>query len=172
MGCNDCVCYTFLFNGKFMNLGHMYLWPGLQNGRGAMTCFTTMFFLAEQPFSMNTYVTRPLLIPMLSLLYIIWFYVEAACRPSPSARLNSVNYITQNTGIIVLKFGLKWLTFQGRRSKVKITASQRVFHISLIFISDHIFVLYQVEGTHEYTLVTHSCVLPFVHHIFRFLRIC
>ena len=48
---------------------------------------------------------------------MLWFYVKAARRPP---------------GWIVLKFGihigsdsvLTWLTFQGRRSKVKVTASE------------------------------------------------
>ena len=56
----------------------------------------------------------------------------AARHPPPAAR-NGVNAITQKTtGWIVLKFGihigsdsvLTWLTFQGRRSKVKVTASE------------------------------------------------
>ena len=72
-------------------------------------------------------------------------------RPSPAARCG-VNAITQKTtGWIVLKFGihigsdsvLTWLTFQGRRSKVKVTASENDFWI---FISYHIFLLNQVEG--------------------------
>ena len=55
-----------------------------------------------------------------------------ARHPPPAAR-NGVNAITQNTtGWIVLKFGIHigsdsvliWLTFQGRRSKVKVTASE------------------------------------------------
>ena len=58
---------------------------------------------------------------------MLWFYAEAARRPQWCYRDNS-----KTTGWIVLKFGihigsdsvLTWLTFQGRRSKVKVTASE------------------------------------------------
>ena len=65
---------------------------------------------------------------------MLWFYVEAARRPPPAARRPQWCWRdnSKTTGWIVLKFGihigsdsvLTWLTFQGRRSKVKVTASE------------------------------------------------
>ena len=76
---------------------------------------------------------------------MLLFYIEATLCPLPVKMV-----------LIVIKFGtrvgsdsaLTWLTFHGRRSKGKITASQKVvfFFTFLKFISDHIFVLYQFEG--------------------------
>ena len=65
----------------------------------------------------------------------------AARRPPPAAR-NGINAITKKTtGWIVLKFGihigsdsvLTWLTFQGRKSKVKVTASENGVIFSTFF---------------------------------------
>ena len=87
---------------------------------------------------------------------MLWFYVEAARRPPPdrpspaarrpppAARRPQWCDNSNTTGWIVLKFGihigsdsvLTWLTFQGRSSKVKVTASENDVIVST-FLNFH-----------------------------------
>ena len=67
----------------------------------------------------------------------------SGCLPP---RRNGFNAISQNRRIVVFKFGthivnersLTWLTFQGRRSKVKVTASQKVTFLHFSLANVHI----------------------------------